>query len=287
VATAALAGLTSASFAAAMRIEWQALLGRASPLLERAYALETSVQISAFIFGALVAAAGIAALGPSGTIVLCAALTAIGGLAFGAAARSPGSAPAPGVRRSPIRLPGVLTLVLATGLADVGLGTIDVAVTAFANERGQAWVAGILLAIVTLSSAVGGLVYGARTWRAPPSRRLVWVFVAMAASLVLLTTADSVALFAVLLVLAGPPAAAQWATVSIVLDRVTPPGTDAEAFNWLSTANAVGFAVGGLAAGVAVELGGPGTAFAFAALSVAAAGTVVAARRATLAVTPP
>jgi predicted MFS family arabinose efflux permease len=286
VAMAGLAGLTPASFAAAMRVEWQALLGRASPLLERAYALETSLQISAFVFGALAAAAGIAVLGASGTLLVCAALTAAGGFAFAAAARSPGSAPAPGTRRSPIRRPGVRTLVVATALADVGLGTVDVAVIAFADERGQAWVAGILLAVVTLSSAVGGLAYGARDWRAPAARRLVWVFVAMAVTLALLATAGSIVVLGALLVLAGPPSAAQWATVSMVLDRVTPPGTDAEAFNWLSTANAAGFALGGLVAGVAVELGGAEAAFVFGALGAAAAGAVVAARRATLAVTP-
>ncbi len=87
---------------------------------------------------------------------------------------------------------------------------------------------------------------------------------------------------AVLLLLAGPPSAAQWATVSVALDRVTPGGTGAEAYNWLSTANATGFAIGGLLAGVAVEAGGTEAAFLAAAVSVALAAVLVAARRASL-----
>jgi MFS family permease len=56
VAASALAGLTSPAFAAAVRLGWQRLLAGRPVLLARAYAFETSAQITVFIAGALVAA---------------------------------------------------------------------------------------------------------------------------------------------------------------------------------------------------------------------------------------
>jgi len=282
---AALAGASSPSFAAAMRVEWQRLLaGRdGPPLLERAYAFETSAQVSVFIAGGLVAALGLATVGARGTLLACAVLTAAGGAAFAALARAPGTPRRAGApRRSPIAVPGVRTLVLATALADVGLGAIDVAVIAFADERGDAAVAGLLLALFAASAAASAIASGARAWRAPPPRRLVVVLAVLAAAVAALSLAASLAALAVLLAVAGAPSAAQWTTVSVALDAVAPPGAGAEAYNWLSTANATGFALGGLAAGVAVEAGGPATAFLAAASCIALAAGVVAARRTTL-----
>jgi MFS family permease len=280
----AVAGATSPAFPAAMRLEWRRILDADETRLERAYAFETSAQITVFIFGALAAAAGLATIGAGATVGLCAALALGGGLAFAAQARAEPSRAAGGRARSraPIRVPAVRTLVAATLLADVGLGVIDVAVTAFAQERASASTAGLLLAVFSVSSAIGGIAYGARTWRTPAGRRLAVILGCGAAALALLALADSVVVLALLLAVAGPPAAAQWATASVAMDRAAPPETNAEAFNWLSTANATGFAVGGLAAGVAVETSGPAAAFVAAAASLVLAAALVAARHRTL-----
>lgn len=137
------------------------------------------------------------------------------------------------------------------------------------------------------SSALGSAAIGARAPAADPRRRLLAIFLALAAGLALLAAAWSLPVLALLLVLAGAPSGIQWATVSVVLDDVAPRGSEGEAFNWLSTANAVGFALGGLSAGVAVELGGAPLAFLAAAASVLVAVAIVAGRSATLRPTSP
>jgi predicted MFS family arabinose efflux permease len=76
-----------------------------------------------------------------------------------------------------------------------------------------------------------------------------------------LALADSVPALAALLVLAGAPSAARFATSSIALDRAAPAGMGAEAYNWLSTANATGVALGATLAGALIE--GSGTSAAF------------------------
>jgi predicted MFS family arabinose efflux permease len=129
---------------------------------------------------------------------------------------------------------------------------------------------------------LGGVVYGARTWRSPPGRRFALLVVFGAVTMVPLALADSVIVLVPLLGVAGLPATAQWATSSLALDSVAPRAGGAEAYTWLSTANAVGFAVGGLLAGIVIELSGTSAAFLAGAALVAPAALVLVARGRTL-----
>jgi MFS family permease len=118
-----------------------------------------------------------------------------------------------------MRLPALRNLVVAMALADVALGTVDVAVAAFARDRGQAGAAGVLLAMFALSSIAAGVLYGGRRWRWPPERRLPLLLIGGAVAAVPLALADSVLALGVLLVLAGAPSAAQFVTSSVAVDR--------------------------------------------------------------------
>lgn len=90
------------------------------------------------------------------TLVAAAAALIVGTLAF--TSRAARFASRAEVRASsPIRSPGVLTLVLVTALADLALGGIAVLVPAFAEERGEPAVAGVLLAVFSCSSVLGAL----------------------------------------------------------------------------------------------------------------------------------
>ena len=118
---AALAGITVPPLAAAMRLEWQRMLGIGTPQLATAYAFETTAQIGVFLVGPLVAAAGLALIGPEAPLLAAAVLVAGFGLRF---ARIAEAEPHPAHLRvrglGAIRLGGVRALVLATVLADAG-----------------------------------------------------------------------------------------------------------------------------------------------------------------------
>jgi MFS family permease len=277
VALAGVAGVAVPPLVAAMRLEWQRMLEMGSDALSTAYAFEVTAQIGVFLVGPLLAAAGIALAGPTVPLLAAAALVAGFGLRFARVAE-----PVPHRERPParglgaIRLGGVRTLVLATLLADAALGIVDVAVVAFATERGKAAAAGVLLAVFTTGAVAGGTAYGARAWRTAPMVRLIAVLAMFGVALAALALAGSLAVFAALLLLAGAPSAAQWATTSVALDDVTPPGQGAEAATWLSSANGAGIAVGGVAAGILVERQGTSAAFTTAAACAAAAALVVA-----------
>jgi MFS family permease len=262
VVLAGLEGAFAPALPAVMRLEWQRMFSAEPERLEQAYAFESTAQVGLFVVGPLVAGALIAAGGPSTALLAFAALLLVAGLAFAALARAhphPTAAASRGL--GPVRLPAVRSLVVAIALADIALGVVDVSVAAFAQDRGSPGAAGVLLAAFAASSIVGGTLYGARRWSRPPERRLVILLVAGAAASLPLALADSLLALGLLLIVAGAPSAAQFVTSSIALDSAAPPGAAAEAFNWLSTANATGVAVGATVAGVVIEVAGTSTAF--------------------------
>jgi MFS family permease len=283
VLLAGASGLSVPPLAACMRIEWQRLLGQGHARLDQAYAFEAAAQVSLFIVGPLIAGAGVAIVGPGATLAVTAAVALVGGAAFTfQASDTPSGTGAERGGLGPIRLPGMRTLVLATAFADTGLGAIDVTVTAFAQQRGEAGAAGALLALFAASSVVGGSLYGARSWSSPPARRLALLVSCAAVTMIPLALADSLLALALLLVIAGLPSTAQWATSSLALDRVAPPANAAEAYTWLSTANAAGVGAGGILAGAAIELSGTSAAFVVAAAGVALGAVILVARRHTV-----
>jgi predicted MFS family arabinose efflux permease len=278
---AALSGLSMPPFVASMRVEWQGLLGEGHSRLTQAYAFESSLQVAMFVIGPLVAAAAVALVGPGATLAAAAALMLAGALAFASqAVVEPARDKVPG--RSPIRLPGVLTLVLATLLADTALGVADVTLIAFADVQGSPEIGGVLIALFAGGSVVGGLTFGARTWPGSPSRQLATITAAASLAMAPLALADSLLAAAPLALLAGVPGAAQWAAASLTLDRASGGSAGAEAYTWLSTANAVGIAVGSTVAGALVEASGPSLAFLAGCAATAAAAAFLIARRATI-----
>ncbi len=285
---AAAAGVAAPALPTAMRLQWQRLLGRDDPRLVAAYAFESLAQVFLFVAGPLLAAAGIATLGPGVTLAATAGLLLSGALPFALFAVDDRAAPAARgqPRASLIRVAGVRTLVLATVAADAALGSIDIAVTAFAKQRGSASAAAVLLAIFCLASALGGAVHGARRWRGPPRRRLP-ALMGLAGLLYLpLAAASSLGELAGLLALAGAPFAAQWTASYLALDQVAPVHAGGEAMSWLSAANATGVGLGYVVAGAIVQAAGTTAAFLAASGLLALATLIVLAGQATLRATP-
>ena len=281
VLLAGLAGAATPPLVAAMRLEWQRVLGPGDPRLAQAYALESGAQTAMFVVGPLLASAGIAAVGARSTLGACAVTLVLGTCAFAAVA---GAEPSEAGTRagSPIRLPGVLTIVIVIALADIALGAVDVLVPAFADERGSPELAGVLLAVFAASSVVGALAYGRRSWALPTAHQLVAILLATAATIALLALPFALLVFGVVLALAGAPSVVHWAASSLALDAASGGRGGAEAYTWLSAANGVGIAAGNVLGGAAFERWGLATAFLLAAAGPALAAMVVLLRRATL-----
>ena len=133
------------------------------------------------------------------------------------------------------------------------VGIVQVAVPAFAAERGSAAAGGVLLAALSAGSLVGGLVYGARSWPGSAPRRLAVLLLGLGAAFALLAVAGTQVALAALLVLSGLLLAPTTVIGSTLLDTVAPSGTVTEAFTVMVMAIVVGTAVGNAVGGSIVE----------------------------------
>jgi len=288
VAVALAAGALVPPLMPAMRLEWQRSLGAGAPALAQAYALDTVLQIGVYVVGPLLAAGVALVAGPGAAVLTAAGLVLVGGIAFAALARTvPDPAAAPTRGLGAIRAPGVVTLVVVTLLGDTALGVVDLALVAAAEDGGAPEAGGVLLALFTAGSVAGGALYGARTWRAAPARRLGAIEALTALALLpVAAAAGTLPVLGLLVVLPGALSASAWITRSVALDAVAPAGGAAEAYTWLSSANAAGIALGSVLGGALVDAAGPAAALLAAATAAALAALAVAARRRTLAAPP-
>jgi len=65
---------------------------------------------------------------------------------------------------------GVTAIAFALGLV---FGSADITIVAFADERGMKPIAGVILAVFSLGSFLGGLLYGNINWNIPLERRII------------------------------------------------------------------------------------------------------------------
>ena len=282
-ACAAAGGLSLPQLPAAMRSLWSTL-ARDDDQRETAYAMVAIVFEVSVITAPALAAAIVALASPAAAVLTGAALCSIGGLGFSATRASRawrGQAHDVGWL-GPLTAPGMRTVFLVLGAFGTAIGVVQVLLPAFADERGSAETGGLYLALLSLGSLAGGLVYGARSWPGEPARRLPVLMLALGAVLALLAAAGTPAVLAVLLVVAGLVLAPTSVVGSTLLDVAAPPGTVTEAFAVMVMGIVAGTAAGNALGGAIVE-GWSHEAGALAAGAIAVAGAAVAsARRRTL-----
>jgi MFS family permease len=281
-----LAGFAIPPTSSVLRSMWPTLLRERPQLVQAAYALDSVLIELIFILGPLLTALVAAVVSPAAALIVSAASVVAGTLAFTALPPSRAFRPVAREERAgrlgALASPGVRSLVLTSLPAGVGIGIIEVGLPAFSRESGAAAAAGVLLAVWSLGSAAGGLVYGALPNRPPLDRVHLVVAALLPLSLLPMATASSVAVMALLVIPGGLFVAPLLATRNELIGWVAPPGARTEAYTWPVTAFVGGIAIGSALAGVIVEESGWRLAFVVAA-GAAAIGTVVAiARRRTL-----
>lgn len=278
--TAVLAGLTALAAVAtppvtpSVRTLWPGLL--AEPDVRASmYSLEATVQELTFIVGPSAAGAAAAVFGPAQSVQLAAAITLAGTAAF---ARTPGLGRLAGTERSRVRPADLLPLVpiyLAGGLLICGLSWVEVGVVGAAGAAGATAAAGLLLAVWSAGSLVGGLLGGVRPPRRGPARRLVVLLAAVAAAHLALAASRGLWPLGILLVLAGGLVAPALGGIYALVQARAPAGAVTQTFAGLTVLMLGGAAVGSALAGRVVDARGSGTAFALGAVPPALAVLVV------------
>jgi predicted MFS family arabinose efflux permease len=250
--------------------------------LSTAYSLESVLIELIFILGPVLVAVFVALASPATAVYFAAASGSIGAMLFlrSAALRAwkieQRTSPS---LLGPLGEPGFVPLIAVVLCFSAAFGFLEIAVAAYATERQSPALAGVLLGLMSVGSALGGLAYGSRSWRFALVPQFSLLLGLMAAGLALLSLASHPMTFAVVGFAAGIVMAPVLIVQSMLVAKSVRPEHTAEAFTWSASALLAGVGLGLGAGGVLLEIY-PSTA----ALAAAAASTLLAALLARLAV---
>jgi MFS family permease len=162
-------------------------------------------------------------------------------------------------------------LLYTVVLAGVVIGAVEVGLPALAVGQGARWSSGPLLALFSLGSMTGGLVYSARSWALEIGRRYSAILMAMAIAVAPLIVVHALAPVFALSVLAGLCLAPMISCQFSLVGALAPEGTVTEAFTWHRAATVAGMAGGSALGGSLIDAHGAGAAFALGCVGVAGA----------------
>ncbi|SCG66429.1 MFS transporter [Micromonospora humi] len=284
---AGVAGATYPPLTAAIRGAWNDLTAPATGrghLRNTALAAETSLFEVVFVLGPLLVAGFVLAADASAALVGAAVVTFVGtgSVALGRVMR--GWRPHPREHHArglgPLRVGGFPALLLCVASLGIAFGASGVIVPAFAGNTGAddpESLAGVLLAVWGVGSAVGGFSFGVRRPAANMTRQFAWLLGAVAASFAVFAVMPGPVALGVALVLGGAAIAPALTLENTLVGRVAPAGMLNEAYTWVVTMSVAASAVGGAVAGLIVDhAGGVPWAFLFAGAAVGVGALVAA-----------
>ncbi len=241
---------------AVARVGWRRLYGLA--LRDQAFSLDGVTTELGFVTGPILAAALVDLVAPWVAVVTAGLVMAVATVLFARSDLMRGmTGTVATVRGGALRVPAVRVLMLVFVLVGLAFGTIDILAPAVAEANGRATLAGVVLAAFAFGSAIGGLVYGARSWPSTRHRRLqVLLAMMMVALLAVTLVLDDLVAFSVVAMVGGVVIAPIVVIIFAMVDDLAPGSVVTESLAWLNTAVMAGAAGGAAVAGRLVE--GPG-----------------------------
>ena len=156
------------------------------------------------------------------------------------------------------------------------LGTLEIALVAFADEEGAKSLSGVLIAGLAVGSMASGIGWGTVHWRIPLRLRLAAVLVVLTICLLPLLMVTDVWVMVPFVVLAGVAVSPSLISSFTLAELLVPRAAVTEAFTWIGTALGLGVAIGASVAGKIVDVYGANTAFLVAVIAAAMGAVVVA-----------
>jgi MFS family permease len=221
--------------------------------LATAYSLESVLIEIIFIIGPMLVALFVAYLSAGAAVLFAAACGLLGTLLF---LRAPVLAHwriehrhAPSLI-GPLSVRGFVPLLVVILAYSGAFGLLEIGVTAYAAEAGRPALAGLILGLMSVGSAFGGLAYGSRSWRMPLPQQFALMLVLMGVGIASLGVIAYLPLFTVLGVVAGVVMAPALIIQAMLVAKTAPAQYATEAFTWstscLLTGVGLGLAAGGL-----------------------------------------
>jgi MFS family permease len=275
-AAAGVAGACIPPVSSMIRVRWTHLL-RGSHRLPTALAMESVVDELVFIVGpVLVTFLSTTGHATSG-VVTAFTLATVGSLLFAAQHRTE---PPPGgheSRKGPsaMRTNGLRVLFVVGAAVGAILGTLEIALVAFADEVGAMSLSGVLIAGLAVGSMASGIGWGAVHWHQPLRHRLAIVLVLLTVLTLPLLLIRDIWLMIPFVVLAGVAVSPSLISSFTLAEVLVPRAAVTEAFTWIGTARGRGVAVGASVAGKIVDVAGANWAFSVATVAAGVAALVV------------
>lgn len=269
-------GATMPPVAPAVRAIWPRLLKEPN---ERAaaFSLDATGQELAWTTGPVVVGVVSGAVSPEAAVYMVAALTLVTGAWFSRVVaalnltRAETADRTAGLRNANQVTRLLLPVALLFGVA---LGGLEVGIPALASHLDHASLGGVLLALWSVGSMIGGVSYGLRTWQVAPERALALLLFGSALLIVPLTLSAGLPSAMVASAIGGLCGAPIFSSLSSLIGEYAPAHAAAEAFTLNSAAIISGVAAGSALAGVVVSLAGVAAAIGIAGAFCVAAGLV-------------
>jgi MFS family permease len=280
---AGVAGACIPPVSSMIRVRWTHIL-RGSHRLPTALAMESVVDEFVFIVGpVLVTFLSTTGHATSG-VVTAFTLAVIGSLLFAAQRRTEPPPHGHESRKGPsaMRYGGLRVLFVVGTAVGAVLGTLEIALVAFADEVGARSLSGVLIAGLALGSMASGIGWGTVHWRLPLRHRLVGVLVLLPLLILPLLFITDVWVMFPFVVVAGVAVSPSLISAFTLAELLVPRAAVTEAFTWIGTALGLGVALGAGVSGKLVDVSGANSAFSVAAVAAAAAAVTVGVFRSTL-----
>jgi MFS family permease len=243
-------------------------------LLAVAYSLESVLIELIFILGPVIVAVFVALASPAAAVLFAAACGCIGTLLFQRSEALRHWRIEPRGKASllgPLSQPGFPSLLAVILCYASAFGLVEIGTAAYATEAGGPAIAGVLLGVMSIGSAVGGLVYGSRSWRLSLSRQFALMLAVMGLGIAPLALLASTWMFGLWCLAAGVSMAPALIMQSMLVAKSSQPEYSTEAFTWSSTGLLAGVGAGLTIGGALLEYArSPAVFAAAAALSLAA-----------------
>ncbi|MDR2930396.1 MAG: hypothetical protein LBV06_05780 [Propionibacteriaceae bacterium] len=251
------AGFTGGSPGAMVRARWNHILTN-SRELHAAYSLESTLDEVTFAVGPVLATWLATAVNPAAGLVGPIILGAGGALVFYSlrSTEPPIIAPEAHQRHNRFLLayPGIAPVLGVGLLMGCVFGSIDVTVVAAMTQWSARPQAGIVLAAMSVGSAIGGLLYGSRGWSSPMWRRFAIGICLLGVAVCSFFLVNGPILLGLCGFVAGFAVAPTFINANGLIGRLVPGSRLTEGLAWLGTAIGIGISVGSTMAGHFIDL---------------------------------
>ncbi len=144
----------------------------------------------------------------------------------------------------PLTSRGLRTVLIVSILQAAAFGILEVAIPAYTNASGLPQAGGLLFAVWSCGSIVGGIWYGGQDFRAPMRRQYLILMLCNVVGFGSLLLAQGPYTLGILLFFAGLFIAPTNTVEGSLVTQLVPSTSTTEAFTWSGTAIYLGFALG-------------------------------------------